>query len=98
MGATTFETVASGKTAEEAFAAARDRARHLHGAGGYTGTIAEKHSFVMVSQTRMPREEARSLAERLIEETDPRVDDKWGPAGCIRLQEDRFLFFGWASS
>lgn len=98
MGATTFETVASGKTAEEAFAAACERARHLNGWGGYTGTIAEKHSFVMVSRARLPRPEAKALAAKLIEEEDSRVDDKRGPAGCIPLDDDRFLFFGWASS
>mgnify|MGYP001555482183 CR=1 FL=1 len=26
------------------------------------------------------------------------VDDKWGPAGAVRLTENRWLFFGWASS
>lgn len=36
------------------------------------------------------------LAERL--GRDP-TNDKWGPAGCIKLDAaDRFLFFGWASS
>jgi hypothetical protein len=27
-----------------------------------------------------------------------KVDDKWGPAGCIDMQDGTFLFFGWASS
>ena len=77
--------------------AARNRARDRNGAGGYTGTIAEKHSFVMISTRRMPQSEARALATKLIEEADARIDDKWGPAGCICLDDDRFLFFGWAS-
>ena len=42
-------------------------------------------------------------ANLLIDEGDERVDDKWGPAGCIELPrvgdgEKTFLFFGWASS
>lgn len=45
----------------------------------------------------------RAYAEQLVEEGDPRVDDKWGPAGAIRLDDapdgnGRWLFFGWASS
>lgn len=43
------------------------------------------------------------LAELLIDLGDPRIDDKWGPAGCIDLapkkkRDKEFLFFGWASS
>ncbi len=36
-------------------------------------------------------------AEQLVEDQDGRIDDKWGPAGCIDLGNDRYLFFGWAS-
>ena len=48
MGATNFETSAIGKTAQEAFNAAVREARYLHGNQGYTGTIAEKNSFVEI--------------------------------------------------
>ena len=41
---------------------------------------------------------AEHYAHDLIDECDPRVDDKWGPAGCVRLEEGTFYFFGWASS
>ena len=43
MGASTFLTRATGKTAREAFASATSDARYEHGHGGYTGTIAEKN-------------------------------------------------------
>ena len=43
-GSTTFNTVAEGKTAEEAFTAAVTNARYQHGNGRATGTIAEKVS------------------------------------------------------
>ena len=26
------------------------------------------------------------------------VDDKWGPAGCVKDADHGFIFFGWASS
>ena len=46
MGASEFITVAKGKTADDAFAVARERAHYDHGHRGYTGTIAEKPGFV----------------------------------------------------
>jgi hypothetical protein len=47
MGAADFMTVGYGKTANEAFDKANAEARWEHGNGGYTGTIAEKGSFVL---------------------------------------------------
>lgn len=43
MGAQTFETVAFGSDAKQAFQRAVSEACYMHGHGGYTGTIAEKH-------------------------------------------------------
>ena len=96
MGASVFTHIAHGKSAKEAFSNARQDALYNHGHGGYTGTIAEKDSFVTINVPagRDPRE----YAEELIDTCDPRVDDKWGPAGCIAIGNGRFLFFGWASS
>lgn len=82
MGANTFLTEARGSTAQEAFDSAVAAAQYDHGHSGYTGTIAEKSSFKVVTG-----------------DPDPdRFDDKWGPAGCIALGDDLFVFFGWASS
>ena len=128
MGGTTFFTHGEGKTPEEAFKAARDKALYDYGHRGYTGTIAEKTSFVVIKDTledvkkrvtqrlsqardsweksglerllkSMERIKAphAQVAEALIELCDPRVDDKWGPAGCIKLEGEKYLFFGWAS-
>jgi hypothetical protein len=97
MGATTFFTRAKGKTARQAFVQACADARYMHGHGGYTGTIAEKRDFVIIA-TRNDKRDAFGMAEELIDECDPRIDDKWGPAGCIQIAgTDEFLFFGWAS-
>ena len=46
MGATNYITVSKGKNAKEAFESARSQAQWDYGHGGYTGTIAEKDSFV----------------------------------------------------
>jgi hypothetical protein len=102
MGGSTFYVVKSGKTAKEAFNAAVTEAQHESGHGGYSGTIAEKNSFTMIELPKGADPLAES--ERLIDEADPRVDDKWGPAGCFDLGPstktpglNRYVFFGWAS-
>lgn len=96
MGASTFFVRSKGETASAAFDEAVKEARYTCGKGGYTGTIAEKHGFVSVS---VPAgEDPMEYAEKLIDDGDRRVDDKWGPAGCISLGGGKYLFFGWASS
>jgi hypothetical protein len=101
MGGTVFETKAKGKTAAEAFAAAREQAQYDRGHSGYTGTIAEKHEFTMIPfDGKAPNGGTETLDQfiaRLIDADDPRICDKWGPAGCIKSSEGEFVFFGWAS-
>lgn len=81
--------------AEEAFAQAVKQARYDHGHAGYSGTLAEKDEFVIIAEdSQMSAEE---YAEELIANGDDRIDDKWGPAGCLRTPTG-YLFFGWASS
>lgn len=48
MGAANFSVTVVGKTADAAFDSAVRDARYENGHGGYTGTIAEKHGFVMI--------------------------------------------------
>lgn len=104
MGATTFATEATGDTIEQAFRAAKDYAGYMHGHGGYTGTIAEKYDFTVVQETPLDSDDAYGLVKRLIDSDDPRISDKWGPAGAIPLDtnhsngEKSWLFFGWAST
>ena len=96
MGACTFYTTEKGKTAEEAFRRAVAQARHEYGYGGYSGTIAEKSKFKVIP---CPKDKApMEHADELLENDDPRMNDKWGPAGCIETDDGKYLFFGWASS
>lgn len=109
MGAEQFWIFETGATAMSAFHKAVEKANFDHGNSGYTGTIAEKSEFVMIADAAT-REHARAMSEKLLEDRDDRIDDKWGPAGCIRIPhhsrtmatakygEDEFMFFGWASS
>lgn len=95
MGATTFRQAAQGATAQEAFNNAYNEAVFIHGSEPYSGTIKEKDGFVEIE---VPSgEDPISYADQLVREGDSRINDKWGPAGCVRLDEDSYYFFGWAS-
>ncbi len=94
MGADTFWVQASGKTAAEAFKTATEEARYENGHRGYTGTIAEKRDFIMLT----PPAGMSALDFARSDEALDKVDDKWGPAGCVALGKGKWVFFGWASS
>ena len=111
MGAEVFFAESNGKTAEQAFVEARRRALWENGNDGYTGSIAEKNEFTVL--TLPSGKDAYEFANQLVDNGDPRVQDKWGPAGCVditntgrgyeskqQLESDMkiYLFFGWASS
>ena len=98
MGGNTFQTQANGATADEAFNNAVKRAQYEYGHGGYSGTIAEKTDFVMIDHDANDEVSPSEHAEKLIDDDDPRISDKWGPAGCFDLGDGTFHFFGWASS
>lgn len=83
MGGTTFEHYVSGVDVKDAFKRAHEEATYEHGHGGYSGTIAEKPDFVVITKTPLLDKEADALAQKLINDGDPRIDDKWGPAGAI---------------
>ena len=95
MGACTFAVTAEGKDAKNAFNKAQEEARYMYGNSGYTGTIAEKPNFIKIvcPADKKPMD----YADELLDSEDPRVDDKWGAAGCIQISKNTFLFFGWAS-
>jgi hypothetical protein len=100
MGADTFATRSQGKTPEEAFSKAVQDAQWEHGHGGYSGTIAEKGSFILIDweKERQGQESISGFINRLIDLDDERISDKWGDAGCVKLKEGEYVFFGWASS
>lgn len=101
MGAERFCVEARGKTAQEAFSESVREARYEHGNRGYTGTIAEKSSFAEVALPFTPDNsaEGRKVVLNYVNDLcSDKFADKWGPAGCVQLSDDLFLFFGWASS
>lgn len=83
MGANVFMTEAAGADVREAFCEAVRVANYEHGHGGYSGTLAEKHDFVVVSTTPRWLADAEAFANSLIDANDSRISDKWGPAGAV---------------
>lgn len=88
MGASTFWTKGKGPTAKEAFQAILEWARiDQH-------EIGTKTSFTLIPVPAGQNPE--DFASNLLDSDDRRVSDKWGPAGCVALGQDNWLFFGWA--
>ncbi len=106
MGGCTFMQMASGSSAQQAFEEACAQSRSEaegdpdYDGYGYTGGIGEKSTFVMIPLPEGVDSQDRGAisleADRLIQECDPRVDDKYGPAGCFELGDGKYFFFGWA--
>lgn len=83
MGAETFIHHSAYPDPDQAFKEAVNDAAYDHGHAGYTGTIAEKDSFTIITHAPLDFEAAEELADQLICAADPRINDKWGPAGAI---------------
>ncbi len=96
MGAAEFTTRSTGKTAVEAFSNAVSQAQYDHGHSGYSGSIAEKSSFKMV--TPKAGESVQDCMDRCMEDEDHFCQDKWGDAACVVVSPGNYIFFGWASS
>lgn len=114
MGASQFCIVFGGDSMVKAFHAAKEDAYHMHGHGGYTGTIAEKPGFTHMD---LPEGVDAYEAEQLLQLWDMEDRDgleeayrawvekayeiwnnKWGPALCLRTGDKQWMFCGMASS
>lgn len=109
MGALEFYNFYIGrKSPEDAFKELREEAAWESGRGGYSGTIYEKDSYVMMHCPK--RKDPDKYADEIIDD-----NEKWGPAYCIEVKgaylkkaKERFgykgkrnikayIFCGWAS-
>ncbi|MGW4528865.1 hypothetical protein [Amycolatopsis sp. NPDC004378] len=86
MGGEVFTTYAEGTDVAAAFRAAVEQAQYDYGHAGYTGSIAEKDSYVVIDSEPRTESDAEALADKLIHACDERIDDKWGPAGAIAVR------------
>lgn len=109
MGSEQFESFSAEADVSTAFETCRDAAAWDHGHAGYTGTIAEKGTFVVFDVPEgHSSEEAMQALESITNPTEvpewiPRgifqaYDDKWGPAVAIKREAGGWFFVGWASS
>lgn len=96
MSAKSFQTIGIGDSAGDAFDAAVSAAKAQHGAEGFTGSIAEKTYFTVI--TAPPGINPHEFANKLFEEDDPRVGTADGPCGAIKINKTSWLFVGWANA
>jgi len=88
MGAAYFEQTVVAKSAGEAFRQAQERARWEDGHGGYTGTIAEKPSFVMLQlPARMTAKRFLALAEEAEFNGADDEEERWERERIARLRK-----------
>jgi len=87
MGANAFIEFGYGDGPREVFDALVDQARYENGHGGYSGTIAEKNTYRVVT---LPEGEAPAkFADRMsMKEGRDGFADKWGPAGACEVPVD----------
>jgi len=89
MGATNFTNIEKGRTAEQAFA----RAQAAAPKGGYTGTIAEKHGFKMISRpATFPHPQDQNDSTDLLGWADNKGwdNDKWDDCYCIEISLEEY--------
>lgn len=92
------EKGSSQDTLDSVFSRAVEAAAYEYGHRGYTGSLAEKGEVTFIGTVKTKRE-AREAIDKLVEASDERIDDKWGPAGAILIEEEKtYVFFGWAAS
>ena len=94
MGSCSFIRSSKGSTAKEAFDLAVKEDTIAYGNSGYTGSIAEKTTFIMLEYP-VDTDHTLSISDAL--QNHPQIQDKWGPAACIDCGNGEYLFFGWAS-
>ncbi|MFJ4680586.1 hypothetical protein [Kitasatospora sp. NPDC088783] len=89
MGAADFTAYQDGTDVDQAFRDAVDAARCEYGSRSYTGTIAEKDDYQVVTDTPLTMEAAEDLAGRIMSAADHPSRDKRGPACAIPVLTDR---------
>lgn len=83
MGAERFESYSGHVDPETAFTDCVNEAAWINGHGGYTGTIAEKTSFVTRSEPLLMKE-----AQYFIERDLLNDHDKWGPTWHLPIKDE----------
>jgi hypothetical protein len=104
MGAHQFQTRGRGLTIEQAFEDARDRAwseiqcdlEEGEDYEGYSGTVYEKTEFRTI--TFRPGITTEEKIRACYDDPTHWCNDKWGPAAALKVGDQEWIFFGYASS
>ena len=102
MGSCDFTTTSTGKTAQEAYNKAVDRASDEYGSDPYNGTISTTRGFTMVPCSGKDIAAIHKWIDQQLERTA-----KWGKCHCTEIPplngekipegQKLFLFAGWAA-
>lgn len=85
-GGSDFYEFGRGSDPKKVFRYLVNEAQREYGSRGYTGSIAEKHDFVLRSRTPMTLQEAERFAEK-----DVNSNQKYGPAFAVPVAETKVL-------
>ena len=85
-GEEAFADYGYGTNANRVFQNLRQEAQEEHGSRGYTGSIAEKSSFVMATRQVMTLAQAREYANNHMYDYD-----KWGMLDVLLSEKKRLL-------
>jgi hypothetical protein len=95
MGASSFESSGKGKSAKEVFDRLVSQSQYESG-HSYSGEIGMKRDFQMCT---LPQGmSVRDFINKCFDDESHFCQDKWGPAACVKVGEDTYVFFGYASS
>lgn len=85
MGGVGFSDYAEGTDPKQVFKGLVDRALYENGHGGYSGSIAEKDGFTILSSQPMTLAEAEAVERAEYAKDESPAHDKWGPACAIPI-------------
>jgi hypothetical protein len=80
MGACDFTNYVENTDVSKAFDIAHENAQHEHGHGGYSGSIAEKDGYTVLSREPLAGEELQAFINAHMQD-----NDKWGPAFAVPM-------------
>jgi hypothetical protein len=103
MGASSFITAGTGKTAETAYRKLVSKMEKAYGNDGYNGTISTTSGFVDLTHIAPAFQSEADLyawADDFLMDNNLCAKyriDKFGKCGVIQTDKDEFTFFGWAA-
>jgi hypothetical protein len=90
-----FIQLVTGESPSRAFDIGTHAAKLAFGNNGFTGTLADKGSFILI---RCPKHhDPEAYAMGLLARHDPRIADMWSPAGLVEQRPGAWLAIGFSA-